>query len=122
MFNLYRWAYKYNLHHSEAGVGYIYYTNDYFNKENIVNPATTQLYTKLEIKNIRESADKNNSNYMFDVPDNAIIGLNVIDTNKIYWYDNLNARIITSSASPLKLDKNTGNVSDMSGNLVARPM
>ena len=39
------WAYGFSLNHEGAGVGTIYYSKKYFEREEIVNPESAQPYT-----------------------------------------------------------------------------
>ena len=116
------WAYGFNLNHEGAGVGTIYYAAKYFEKDNIVNPASAEAYTDSEIETIKEGADNNTENYVFDVPENALVGMNVLNADKVYWYDDENSLKILASANPLALDAATGVMKDTEGNVVANPM
>jgi len=116
------WAYKFSLNHDGAGVGDIYYKEDYFKRENIVNPASGKPYTKEEIKVIVDNATEVNKSYIKDTPSNALIGISVINTSQVYWYDLDNSNKILSSANPLILNPENGTMFDTDNNLVASPL
>ena len=116
------WAYRFALNHDGAGVGTIYYAAKYFDQENITNPASAEAYTTDEINTIKASAEKGEDGYRYDVPDGAVIGMNVLNTDKVFWYDEDNSAKITACTNPLSLDKTTGEMKDMDGNLVASAM
>ncbi|MBR6960873.1 MAG: hypothetical protein IKH76_10395 [Clostridiales bacterium] len=113
------WAYGFALDHEGAGVGMIYYAARYFDREGIINPACAEAYTSEEIASIKNGANDGSGNYIFDVPENALIGMNVIHSDKIFWYDGENSAKIISSAAPLGLDKDTGAMLDQDGAVVA---
>lgn len=113
------WAYGFALNHEGAGVGTIYYAAQYFEKENITNPASAEAYTTAEIDAIKDGAEKKADNYVYDVPENAIVGMNVLNSDKVYWYDEVNAGKITACANPLGLDAETGEMKDAEGNIIA---
>ena len=77
------------------GVGTIFYGKEYFDREGIVNPLTAAPYTKEEITAIEKGADGNAEGYVFDLPEDAVLGMNG------FWYDAANASAITSHADPL---------------------
>lgn len=112
------WAYEFNLNHEGAGVGTIYYAAKYFDKEGIVNPASAEAYTEDEVKAIKENA----KDYSVEAPINALIGMSVINTDKVFWYDDENGNKILASAAPLGLDSETGEMKDQEGNVVAIPL
>ncbi|MBQ6289707.1 MAG: hypothetical protein IJK71_10740 [Clostridia bacterium] len=85
------WAYGVSIN----GVGTIFYGREYFDREGIVNPLTTAPYTKEEITAIEKGADGNAEGYVFDLPEDAVLGMNG------FWYDADNATAITSHADPL---------------------
>jgi len=122
MEKLNNWAYSFALNHSGAGVGKIYYSEKYFNEDGIVNPATGETYTDEEISTIKNNAVKGNDNYFDGIPANAIIGMNVLNSNIIYWYNEENSNKIVSSANPLSLDKENGNMLDANKQIVATPI
>lgn len=112
------WAYGFALNHAGAGVGTIYYAAKYFDKEGIVNPATAEAYTDAEIDAIKENADS----YTVEAPEGALVGMNVLDSDKVFWYDDENAAKILGSAAPLGLDGETGEMKDGEGNVVAKAL
>ena len=116
------WAYGFALNHEGAGVGTIYYAEQYFDKEGIVNPASAEAYTSTEINTIKENAKNGNANYITDVPEQAVVGMNPLHTDKIYWYDEDNSSKILKSANPLILNVQNGELKDADGNLVASAM
>ena len=116
------WAYGFSLNHEGAGVGTIYYSKKYFEREGIVNPASAQPYTIEEIDTIKNGAIEGATNYTNNVPTNALVGMTVLNTDKVFWYDEENANKILASTDPLLLDKETGDMKTMSGEVVAKAM
>ena len=90
------WAYGVSI----KGVGTIHYGKDYFFREGIVNPVTAVPYTKEEIVRIVNGAVEGAEGYSFDLPANAVLGMNG------FWYDAANAAAITSHADPLAQGEN----------------
>ena len=122
MKNLNNWAYGFDLNHEGAGVGTIYYASKYFDKEGIVNPASAEAYTTNEINKIKEGAVEGSTNYIENVPDNAFVGMNPINTDKVYWYNDEESAKILKSTNPLLLDSENGNMQDTEGNIVVKAM
>ena len=116
------WAYGFALNHEGAGVGTIYYAAKYFEIDGIVNPASAEAYTTDEIEAIKAGAVEGAVKYIFDVPADVVIGMNVLGSDKIYWYDADNSAKIAASAAPLGLDATTGEMKDADGNVVASPI
>ena len=116
------WAYGFALNHEGAGVGTIYYAAKYFEIDGIVNPASAEAYTTDEINAIKAGAAEGAEKYIFNVPEGAVIGINVLGSDKIYWYDEADSAKIAASAAPLKLDSATGEMKDGDGNAVAKPV
>lgn len=116
------WAYGFALNHEGAGVGTIYYAAKYFEIDGIVNPASAEAYTTDEIDVIKSGAVEGAEKYNFDVPEDVVIGMNVLGSDKIYWYDEANSAKIVGSAAPLGLDGATGEMKDGDGNTVAKPV
>lgn len=114
------WAYGFALNHEGAGVGTIYYAAKYFDREGIVNPASAEAYTSAEIEAIKNDAEGDSDKYIFDVPEIALVGMNVLNSDVIYWYDEDNSAKILASAAPLGLDRDTGSMLDQDGNVVAK--
>ena len=85
------WAYGVNIN----GVGTVFYGRTYFNREGIVNPLTAAPYTKDEIDAIVGGAAVNAEGYTFDLPEDAVLGMNG------FWYDAAAAAAITGHADPL---------------------
>ena len=112
------WAYGFALNHEGASVGTIYYAAKYFDKEGIVNPASAEAYTDDEIKAIKDNAE----NYEVEASENALVGMNVLNTDEVFWYDDENGVKILASAAPLGLDAETGEMKDQEGNVVATPI
>ena len=48
--------------------------------------------------------------------------MNVLNTDKVFWYDEENSNKILASTDPLLLDKETGDMKTMSGEVVAKAM
>ena len=117
-----KWAYGFALNHEGAGVGNIYYAAEYFDKDGIVNPASAEAYTTAEIDAIKNGATEGSQNYLFDVPEGALVGMNVLGSDKIYWYDSENSAKILASAAPLILDAASGAMKDGDGNTAATPI
>ena len=116
------WAYGFNLNHEGAGVGTIYYSKKYFERNGIVNPANAQPYSVEEIDTIKNGAIEGSTNYTNNVPENALVGMNVLNTDKVFWYDEENSNKILASTDPLLLDKETGDMKTTSGDIVAKAM
>ena len=119
MNKLNNWAYGFALNHEGAGVGTIYYAERYFDKEGIVNPASAEAYTTEEINAIKAGAIEGATNYVSEITKEALIGMNVLNSDKTYWYDEEASEKILKSANPLILDKESRNMKDTKGNLVA---
>ena len=85
------WAYGVNIN----GVGTIFYGREYFAGKGIVNPLTAAPYTKAEITAIEKGADWSAEGYTFDLPEDAVLGMNG------FWYDAANTAAITGHADPL---------------------
>lgn len=62
------------------------------------------------------------TNYTSNVPENALVGMNVLNTDKVFWYDEENSNKILASTDPLLLDKETGDMKTMSVEVVAKAM
>ncbi|MBR6949275.1 MAG: hypothetical protein IKH54_03720 [Bacilli bacterium] len=118
MNKLNNWAYGFALNHEGAGVGTIYYAERYFDKEGIVNPASAEAYTTEDINAIKAGAVEGATNYVSEIPKEALIGMNVLYSDKMYWYDEEASTKILKSANPLILDKESGDMKDTEGNLV----
>ena len=116
------WAYGFSLNHEGAGVGIIYYSKKYFERKGIVNPANAKPYSSEEIDEIKNGAIDGATNYTSNVPENALVGMNVLNTDKVFWYDEENSNKILASTDPLLLDKETGDMKTMSGEVVAKAM
>lgn len=117
-----KWAYRFNLNHEGAGVGTIYYSKEYFEREGIVNPATAEPYTLEEIEKIKNEATEESENYVNTVPEGALIGMNVLNTEKVFWYDEENSNIILSFAETLILDRETGDMKTLAGEIKVKAM
>ncbi len=52
----------------------------------------------------------------------AGVGMNVLNTDKVFWYDEENSNKILASTDPLLLDKETGDMKTTSGEVVAKAM
>ena len=116
------WAYGFNLNHEGAGVGTIYYSKKYFERNGIVNPANAVAYSVEEIETIKNGAIEGSTNYTNNVPENALVGMNVLNTDKVFWYDGEKSNKILASTDPLILDKETGDMKTTSGDIVAKAM
>ncbi len=106
-----KWAYGITI----EGVGTIWYSREYFAREGIVNPLNAQPYTADEIAAIVDAAVEGAEGYTFDLPANAMLGMNG------FWYDAANATAITSHADPLAQGEN-GVFSAADGAEVASPI
>ena len=116
------WAYGFNLNHEGAGVGTIYYSKKYFERNGIVNPANAVAYSVEEIETIKNGAIEGSTNYTNNVPENALVGMNVLNTDKVFWYDGENSNKILASTDPLLLDKENGDMKTTDGDIVAKAM
>ncbi len=105
------WAYGITI----EGVGTIWYGREYFAREGIVNPLNVQPYTAEEIAVIVNGAVEDAEGYTFDLPANAVLGMNG------FWYDADNAAAITSHADPLAQGEN-GVFATADGAEVASPI
>ena len=105
------WAYGVTI----EGVGTIWYGREYFAREGIVNPLNAQPYTADEIAVIVNGAVEGAEGYTFDLPANAVLGMNGS------WYDAANAAAITSHADPLTQGEN-GVFATADGAEVASPI
>ena len=114
------WAYGYSLNHEGAGVGTIYYASEYFDREGIVNPESAEAYTTDEINAIKANAETGEG-YILDIPGNVLLGMGVLGSDKIFWYDDDNASRILKSAAPLILNGETGEMKTVEGEVVASP-
>ena len=117
------WAYG-AMPLNNGNVGTIYYTAAYYELEGIVNPTNPAYapYTAEEIAAIRDGAVEGAEGYRFDVPDGALIGMTVVDSDVIFWYDAENAAAITGHADPLTMDAATGAFVTAEGEAVAAPI
>ena len=52
------WAYGFNLNHEGAGVGTIYYSKKYFERNGIVNPTNAVAYSAEEIDTIKNRCSR----------------------------------------------------------------
>ncbi len=104
------WAYGVNI----QGVGTIFYGREYFAREGIVNTLTAAPYTKDEITAIVKGADGKAEGYVFDLPEDAVLGMNG------FWYDAAGADAVTSHADPL-VQGTDGVFTTADGKEVARP-
>ena len=102
------WALRFALNHEGANVRNIYYTAAYFELEGLVNPASAEAYTDKELADIKAGAAAGNENYIFEVKEGSLIGMEAFNTGKTFWYDAENGRKITASAAPLFLNGETG--------------
>lgn len=113
------WALTFMLNHESANVKNIYYASVYFELEGLINPASAEAYTEREIAEIKKNASEDNDNYVFDVKEGALIGMQAYNSLKTFWYDMENGRKIVSSAAPLLLDGETGELKNTDGEQVA---
>lgn len=117
------WAYYFELNNDKAGVGTLYYTAKYFDEPGRVNPATGKTYSQEELTKIKNDAKKMKGNYIDDVPDDdALVGMKPISGGDIFWYDYSNSKNIVSSSDPLFLDPKTGELKNLAGSIVAKPI
>lgn len=105
------WAYGIEI----EGVGTVYYGRDYFKLPDIVNPLTSEPYTEDEIKAIVDGAKEGAEGYVFDIPEEAYLGMND------FWYDKDAAVAITGHEDPLTIDDN-GVFTTADGEEVAKPI
>ncbi len=105
------WAYGIEI----EGVGTVYYGRDYFKLPDIVNPLTSEPYTEEEIKAIVDGAKEGAEGYVFDIPEEAYLGMND------FWYDKDAATAITGHEDALTIDDN-GVFTTADGEEVAKPI
>ena len=113
------WALTFALKHEGANVENIFYTANYFELDGLTNPATAEAYTGKELADIKINAVEGNENYIFDVKEGTLIGMEAFNTHKIFWYDAENGKKITASAALLLLDGETGEFKTTEGETVA---
>ena len=116
------WALTFALNHEGANVRNIYYTAGYFEMDHLTNPASGEAYTDDEITEIRKNASEENKNYLFEIKEGALIGMEAFNTGKVFWYDDENGKKIVSSAAPLLLVGDSGEMKTMEGTVAALPM
>lgn len=116
MAKLTNWAHGFALNHEGAGVGTIYYAKKYFDREGIINPACGEAYTSEEIEVIK------NEEHKIEAPEFALVGMNVIHSDKVYWFDEENSNKILKSTAPLLLNAETGEMKSLEGVVVATPL
>ena len=103
------------------GLGTIWYAADYFDIDDIVNPTAGEPYTEEELAAIIDSAVDGAEDYRFDVPEGALLGFAIADSDVIFWYDADNGAAITSHADPLSIDE-SGVFTTADGETVATPI
>ena len=89
------WAYTVTI----PDVGAVSYSKAYFERPNIMNPLTAAPYTAEEIKTVADGASEGTKDYIFDLPDNAVLGM------AGFWYDEDAAAAVTSHADPLIMNE-----------------
>lgn len=123
--SLENWAYAgITLNSEDFGVSSVYYPASYYEaiqagELETVNPVTVAPYTEEELREIVSGAVESNVNYVSDVPTAVSLGLGAFNSEKVFWYDGDNAANILSSADPLVLNAETGEVSNLAGEIVA---
>lgn len=117
------WAYG-AMPLNNGNVGTIFYTEDYYKRDGIVNPTNPDYapYTADEIAAIAAGAVEGAEAYRFDAPEGALVGMGVADTDKVWWYDAEGAMAIVSHPDPLTMDAATGAFATGDGTAVATPM
>ena len=119
------WAYAgISLNNEDYGVSSVYYPASHFqavlNGElETVNPITVAPYTAEEVRTILSGAVESSEGYVSSVPEEAAIGLGIFGAEDIIWFDAENASAILSSADPLILNAETGEVNNLDGDVVA---
>ncbi|MBR4163058.1 MAG: hypothetical protein IKR11_06000 [Solobacterium sp.] len=112
------WAYKFAENAEPLNIKDIYYAAKYFDREGLVNPASSEAYTDAEITAIKNNAKEGNDSYCFDVKEGALLGLSACNTGKVFWYDEETGGKIVKSPAPFILDGETGDLKTMEGNTV----
>ena len=119
------WAFAgITLDSEDLGIGSVYYTQSYYlavqNGElETVNPLTAAPYTSAEVMAILSGAVENAQGYVSGVSEDAFIGISAFGSDAICWFDESDAAKILSSADPLVLTAETGEVSNLAGEAVA---
>lgn len=109
---------------NNGNVGTIYYTEDYYKLDGIVNPTNPDYapYTAEEIAAIVAGAVNGAEAYRFDAPAGALVGMGVAGADKVWWYGAEAAKAIVSHPDPLAMDAGTGAFATADGTEVATPM
>ena len=107
------WAYGVEI----ENVGTVYYGRDYFAQKDkdIINPLTKEAYTEDEIKAIVDGAKKGAVGYVFDIPEEAWLGMND------FWYDQDAALAIVAHEDELTIGDD-GVFTTADGEEVAKPI
>ena len=119
------WAYAgITLNSEDFGVSSVYYPAAYYtgviNGEiETVNPLTVAPYTSAEVMAIVSGAVESGAGYVTGAPENVAVGLGVYNSEDVVWFDTENAAGILSSADPLVLNAESGEVSNLAGEVVA---
>lgn len=119
------WAFAgITLASEDLGIGSVYYTEGYYlavlNGElEAVNPLTVAPYTSAEVLAILSGAVENAEGYVSDAPEAACVGISAFGGETICWFDAENAAGILSSSDPLVLNAETGEVCNLSGEVIA---
>ncbi len=114
------WAYAgITLNSEELGVGSVYYTEEFLAQDGRINPLTVAPFTAEELAAIKAGAVFSARAYTAEVPAEALIGISVCGSENICWFDAENAAGILSSSDPLVLNAETGEVSNLAGEVVA---
>ena len=117
------WAYLFAENHEGLNIRDIYYAAKYFDREGLINPASTEAYTDAEIAAIKENAKEGNEKYCFDVKEGALLGISAFNTGKVFWYDEATSEQIVKSPAPFILDGETGDLKTMEeGKVIASAM
>ena len=115
------WAYAgITVDSEDYGISSIYYTDDFYDDEDIINPITVQPYTDVEIADIISGAVVGADDYVVYVPDSAYIGVSVYGPDgQILWFDEDTAQLILTYTEPLYLDVEIWALVDSTGKIVA---
>ena len=119
------WAFAgITLASEDLGIDSVYYTESFYlavlnGEVETVNPLTVAPYTSAEVLAILSGAVENAEGYVANAPEGACVGISAFGGETICWFDTENAVAILSSSDPLVLNAETGEVCNLSGDVVA---
>ncbi len=119
------WAFAgITLASEDLGINSVYYTESFYlavlnGEVETVNPLTVAPYTSAEVLAILSGAVENAEGYVSNAPEAGCVGISAFGDENICWFDAENAAGILSSSDPLVLNAETGEVCNLSGEVVA---